>query len=425
MTASTPHPSWLTSGRIGVFATDSDLSEAERLGRSDYSYHFVKRYFSRALADLVPVTEVGSVAELAEPGRLDLLFLPPHRVPPVADPGWAAVDVFAWEFDTIPTDVWNDDDRNDWRVPLSRVRGAIVHSQYALDAVARAMPPGYPICSAPAPVWDDFAPLTRLSLPDSWVIRFRGWVLDSWRVGLDHSHVMVAANAQVADREVELSGPVYTTIVNPDDSRKNWVDAFSAFAEAFRDDPDVTLVIKLVHHDAQRAFDIVADMMFRPAPFRCRVVVVYGYLDDDSYRSLVAGTSFIVNTSRGEGQCLPLMEFMSAGVPAIAPDHTAMAQYINADNAFIVGSSRNWTHWPHDPRLMLRCLGHTVDWQSLHDAYLASRELLLRSESAHRQMGTAATQALELFASRARFRRTMSDFLPLVGGPDLTGSGPS
>lgn len=396
------------------------MAPAQRLGRSDYSYHYVKRYFAEALAERVPVAELARESDLHGADRLDLLFAPPHRLPSVPADG-AAAAVFAWEYDTIPGDGWNDNPRNDWRIPLGEVRGSIVHSQFARTAVVAAMPDGYPVCSAPAPVWDVYAPLAGAERPDRWSIRFHGWVLDSRQLGLDSSPIMQSPGADVADREVEFGGIVYTTVVNPDDGRKNWVDTFSAFAETFRDTPDVTLLIKLVHHDAGRALDLVTDMIYRPAPYRCRVVVVFGYLDEDSYRSMILGSAFVVNSARGEGQCLPLMQFMSAGVPAIAPDHTAMAEYITKDNAFVVASSLTWSHWPHDPRMMLRCMTHVIDWQSLADAYAASWEMVVGSPDTHRSMREAATQSLRTFASRATVLDTLARFLPQIGGPSLAG----
>ncbi len=423
MTAYPDASSWGGGGRqpctsLGLYAPGGAISDPDRLGRSDYSYHFVKRYFASALNGHVPVADVVAESDLATTGRLDLLFLPPHRLPSSADPEWTAIDVFAWEYDRIPTDVWNDDPRNDWRNPLASLSGAIVHSDFARRAVLEAMPEGFPVCSVSAPVWDVFAPLAHAAKPDRWSIRVRGWVLDSWKAGLDRSYVIQGVSAQVTDHEVDLDGVVYTTIVNPDDSRKSWVETFSAFAEAFRDDHEVTLLIKLVHHDAQRAFDIVTDMLFRPAPFRCRVVVVFGYLDDASYHTMVRGSSFVVNSSKGEGQCLPLMEFMSAGVPAIAPDHTAMAEYVTSDNSFVVESSVTWTHWPHDPRMLLRCMGHVIDWDSLRKALLSSREVV-HSPDQYLAMRVKASESLRRHASRRHFLNIVGEFLPLVGGPTI------
>ena len=71
---------------------------------------------------------------------------------------------------------------------------------------------------------------------------------------------------------------------------------------------------------------------------------MHGYLNDDEYAKLVQGSTYVVNAAHGEGQCLPLMEYMSAGKPAIAPSHTAMEEYINEGNSFVVKSSAERRH---------------------------------------------------------------------------------
>ncbi|PNA31995.1 glycosyltransferase, partial [Pseudomonas sp. MPR-AND1A] len=80
------------------------------------------------------------------------------------------------------------------------------------------------------------------------------------------------------------------------------------------------------------------------------VVVMHGYLDDPQYARLYEAASYYVNASRCEGLCLPLMEFMACGKPAIAPNHTAMKDYIDDSVAFIVRSSEELTIWPQDTR---------------------------------------------------------------------------
>jgi glycosyltransferase involved in cell wall biosynthesis len=86
----------------------------------------------------------------------------------------------------------------------------------------------------------------------------------------------------------------------------------------------VTLVFKLVHHDRDRSCAAVLLELRKLAPFHCRVVVIHGFLEDAIYDELILATTYAVNSSRGEGQCLPLMEFMAAGRPAVAPTHTAL-----------------------------------------------------------------------------------------------------
>ena len=107
-------------------------------------------------------------------------------------------------------------------------------------------------------------------------------------------------------------------------------------------------------------------------PFQCRVTVIHAYMQPDEYAALIEATSNIVNASRGEGQCLPLMGYMPCGIPAIAPDNTAMADYVNGSNSFIVNSSPKRRYWPQDPQQYFTTLWYRPSWESLHEDYLES-----------------------------------------------------
>ncbi len=366
---------------------------AAELGRADYSYRFVLEYYRPMLARL------GSVLDLADPREepatlpgirdVRLLFLPPHQVPLAM--AHRAIPVFAWEYTRIPTEPFGDDRRNDWREVLSRSPGAITHSRFAVTAVRLAMGDNYPVAALPAPVWDRFAPLIHATHISELTVTAA--VLDSHDAGLDRGPDRPMPDPSPGQRTLSFTGPVFTTVVNPHDGRKVWADTITAFVWALRNDRDATLVIKLVHHDRDLALATAWDFMRRLAPYQCRIVAIHGFLAADEFSDLIRATSFIVNSSRGEGQCLPLMEFMSAGVPAIAPAHTAMADYINQDDAFSVNSWAEWAWWPHDPRRFLRCMRHPVDWDSLRQAFVEAHQTAVGDPKELASMGTAATQA--------------------------------
>ena len=397
---------------IQLFAPDRARSAAERLGRADYSYHFVMKYFLPVMRDLGPVEFVDQ-KDLAGSAADQFLFVPPHALP--RHVGERAVPVFAWEYDTIPTDEWRGDEYNDWRRALAGTRAAITHSEYAQKALQRSLPADYPVWSIPAPLWDVYSPLRQGASSTSARLSYSGWLLDSWQMGLSSDFRFDQPTFVTRDCDVELSGIVYTTVVNPDDGRKGWGETLSAFIYAFHDNSDATLVIKVVHHDPVRAGHIICDLLARAAPYACRVVVIFGYLEDDHMRSLIRVSDFVVNSSRGEGQCLPLMEFMSAGVPAISPDHTAMAEYVDASNAFIVRSHRIRTHWPHDPRLIMRCFTYTIDWGSLRDGFASSWQVVTTDSSGYQTMGESASRALERYCSQAIARDRITTVLEYLG----------
>lgn len=403
----------MTARRFLLYAPQDGDNLTSELGKNDYSYWFVMRYFEPVLRQLGTVEvapELGTLlVEPVQAGDTRLVFMPPQRIP--LDVATVSLPVFAWEYSSIPLEPWADEPRNDWRVALRAAPAAVTHSRFAARAVADAMGAEYPVAVLPAPVWDRYAGLADRPVPASWSLDISGVVLDSHEVSLRESHGTSVPPLEHQDHHLQLDGVVYTTVVNPLDGRKVWDDTVSAFVWAHRDNPRATLIMKLVHYDARIATTFVWELVRRLAPFQCRIVVIHGFLEAPDYERLIEGTSFVVNTSRGEGQCLPLMEFMSAGVPAIAPDHTAMAEYVNDRNAFVVSWSRSWTHWPHDPRRFLRCFTFPVEWESVHDAFVASHQVASLDPQRYALMRKAASASLGEFCSAETVRSGMAGFL--------------
>lgn len=407
-----------------VYAKETDQSIAANLGLPDYSYFFVMKKFIPVLEQLGKVRIVHDVETvdaqyaqlLTQDAEIILLsFTPPHKTPqglrcPV-------FPVFAWEYSTIPDESWANEPRHNWAALLKSFRGAMTHSQFALKAVHQSLGASYPVVSLPAPLWDEYASLyePRYS-PHPWQLDIaHGVVLDSHALGLNQAEKSHPVSFEGCECHVQFDGIVYTSVFNPNDSRKNCLDLLTGFCYAFRDNPEVTLLMKLAYHDATHACGLVLQEMKKLSPYRCRVVAVQGYLEDAAYRQLVANSTYVVNTARGEGQCLPLMELMSAGKPAIAPDHSAMADYINDRNAFIVRSSPEWTHWPHDPRLVLRTFRYRIDWQSLRDAYLESYRVACHEPARYMNMAQQAHRDLQQHCSKKVITDRLKDFLAELG----------
>ncbi len=408
-----------------VYAAETDQTIGANLGLADYSYFFVMKKF-------LPVLErLGRVLAVADPATIDavydaqrargrdvilLSFTPPHKTPQALR--CPTFPVFAWEYSTIPNEVWGNDPRHNWAAVLESLPGAITHSRFAVDAVRAELGDAYPLASLPAPLWDEYASLYRTqAVPRGpWQLDIaRGVVLDSHAMGLHAQGHATEASFEEKPCSVRFDGIVYTTVFNPNDGRKNWLDLISAFCFAFRDNPEATLLMKLAYHDTRLACGMVWHEMKKLAPYRCRVVAVQGYLDGDAYRGMVASSTYVVNTAHGEGQCLPLMEFMSAGKPAIAPNHSAMADYIDAGNAFVVGSSEEWTHWPHDPRLVLRAFRYRIDWESLRDAYLESFRIASSQPEIYRRMARQAHLTQRQQCGREVIAARLKEFLEGLG----------
>jgi glycosyltransferase involved in cell wall biosynthesis len=214
-----------------------------------------------------------------------------------------------------------------------------------------------------------------------------------------------------------LSGVVYTSVFNPADGRKNWFDIVTAFCWAFRDEADKTLVLKMSHHNRSTFLGDLFLMFSRLAPFKCRVIALHGYLSAEELTELVAVTDYFVNASVAEGQCLPLLEFMAEGVPAVSPDHTAMETYINSDNAFVVASSHQPHIWPNDPREAYRTLSNRIDWDSLRQAYRDSAHVLANEPGRYLSMAAASKSAVFKNYSSVEVQRRLRRFLHKTARP--------
>ena len=406
-----------------VYAESKKNTIGPAMGQADYSYYFVLQQFRPMLEMLGQVIEVKKVrpyvdlayriAKSAGQPCVFLSFTPPHKTD--SDLACPTIPVFAWEYSTIPNEAWAGNEKNNWAAELEKYPLAITHSSQTCNAVKEAIGSHYPIFSIPAPLWDQYSSSYKekaLSYhSESVTIELNGWVLDS----ADYEGCQARRSSAATRQKVSLSGVVYTSVFNPNDGRKNWQDMLHAFCWAFKSTPDATLVFKLTHSDPVFCFEVVAAEVKKMMPFECRVVVIQGFLGDGEYEKLVQATHFATNSSYGEGQCLPLMEYMSSGKPTVAPDHSGMADYVNTKNSFVVGSSDDWTHWPHDLRVVLRTFRRQVSWESLHNGFLQSYDEAKHRPADYIRRAACAHEDLHHHCSREQACKQMEIVLAELG----------
>jgi glycosyltransferase involved in cell wall biosynthesis len=222
--------------------------------------------------------------------------------------------------------------------------------------------------------------------------------------------------AQSSRGDVVLDGVVFTAVFAPKDGRKNWQDLLTAFAYAFANTPDATLVLKMIGADPAFWWWEFHDVVSRLPAFSCRIVVLHGYLHQSRYDALIAATHFVTNASLAEGMCLPLVEFMSAGRPAIAPDHTAMADYIDATNALVVKSQQEYCGWPQDPRNHLITTRQRIEWPSVRAAMIDGYNIVKHDTARYHAMAEAARRSMRAYCGDASVATRLAGFLGL--GPD-------
>jgi len=436
----------------------------QSLGKPEYSYYFLLKEFLPALKRIAEVIEVKSEVEVEQLYQVYsqkkvqvyyLSFSPPHQTP--VNLTCPTISAFAWEFDTLPDREWGNDPRHNWRYVFERIAGALVTSSEVSRKVKEMMGAEYRVDSFPAPVWDRFSRLFVLQTPANRPrpLYFEGTIIDSPALGLSADgliqkpgETMASAPTivpakrwnlervnRVAKRFIDLawvslcrkwvpqlnssfldkpalmlSGVVYTTVLNPADGRKNWVDIVTAFCWAFKHQPEATLVIKMTHNDLEYYRVVLLTLLSRLAPFQCRVVVLHGYLNDRQYAKLIKASDYYVNASSCEGLCLPLTEFLSAGKPVISPRHTAMKDYIHEGIAFVLRGTLEPSPWPHDPSQVLSAYRYRLNWESLVNSFENSFDVATKDPARYIKMAQAAHSEMKAFCSSDQVTKALDEF---------------
>ncbi len=426
--ATPPHPFARTHPRTRFLIYSAGPVDNRAVGAPEYSYGFVAKAFIPLLQRFGEVEQTDGSPEQVERlvreslARSEvavlLSFAPPHRTPlGLACP---TIPVVAWEYPTIPATAWQGEPRNDWTFVLRQTGRAITLCDASTAAFRSAMGRSYPVVTIPTPVWDRLSNLHEMQAPQADIsIAIEGFAFDT----RDHlfsalGSIPAAPDRQPDDRQtfpdrLSLDGIVFTSVLAPKDGRKNWRDIIAAFIAANREHADVTLVVKMIGTDPSVWWYELNELMGRQTPYACRVVVLHGFLDDANFLDLIRGTHWVVNASRCEGQCLPLLEFMSAGRPAIAPDHSAMADYITPRNAVIVRASEEYCGFPHDPMNEMTTVRHRIDWDSLRLAFVEAYMIAVDDPERYRNLAAGAREAVRSYCSDDVVADLLDGFLGL------------
>lgn len=424
--------------------TTSSLSAAEvadHCGDEGYSYFFVQKAFRPLLERLGRVEETSSdgfplgerLAAATREGKqaLHISFLP-LQYPRLLD-GAVNVAFPFWEYPDIPATDVAGQPRNNWARAAERFDLILTACEFTRQAFRRANVTT-PVEVVPVPVARDYFSMAPWQpgecihlncpvylLPQARAVSRVGEVARKLaaRAGLifpRHLPIPYAAG----DR-LELSGIVYSTVLNPFDERKNWREIISAFLHGLRDKGDALLVIKLAASRlmSREALHNVLHFYRRlKMKHACRLAVTAAYLSDEQMGDLIRGSTYYVNASRAEGACLPLAAALAAGRPGIAPAHSAMAEYIDDRVAFVVPSRPRPTTWPIDPAGKPATTWHEIARDDLAAQLRISYEVARRDMSRYRSLSVHGRRRAEtLFGEESVSRRLSEAFRGLaIGG---------
>ena len=198
--------------------------------------------------------------------------------------------------------------------------------------------------------------------------------------------------------KIDLSGVVYTSIFNPNDGRKNWTDLVTSFLHALGDKEDATLVVKLVTRNPMAVAKFLRYYAGRDIPHRCKLVVISDYLTDQQLCELSAASTYYIQTTKAEGNCLPLMNYLAAGRPGVSPCHSAISDYFDSQIGFVADSHQEPAAWPHDPRLRIRSTWARLVWPSMVEQIRASYQIAKYEKATYLEMSRNARGKLDSWA---------------------------
>jgi len=234
----------------------------------------------------------------------------------------------------------------------------------------------------------------------------RRWIGEAAHRRLDEIRVRIRGRRSASEHRptpclgpspLTLSGLVYTAWVDYTEAMTNEVDLISAAIHAFRDRPDVTLLLRLATWPEREAQDLVrlrhAFEASRIEP-RCRIVVIPGRLPREVSLAIGRATSYHVETSRTRGLSMATTEALASGRPVIAPAHSAFLEWVDDEVGFPVASHSEPTGWPIDPVGRHATTWGRPAWSHLRDRLIESATIAESDPRRYEGLSAAARQRM-------------------------------
>jgi len=142
-------------------------------------------------------------------------------------------------------------------------------------------------------------------------------------------------------------------VLNPEDFRKNLEAMLRAFDHFSRKREDAILLVKVLTASSRFDLlevlsDVIPNKMSSGTVFQSDHIVFFNdFLSEPELSSLYCIADHYLCTSLCEGQNLPLLEAMAHGVVPVTTANTAMADFINTENAVVIGDQRELNDCVH------------------------------------------------------------------------------
>ena len=321
---------------MNVFLSGPFDYKGKGWGYAHYSYGFALDSFKHIAEQTDTISGIFSypfiVPEIRSRFRgiqkpIHISFLPPDVA--LVAPGAFNICVFAWEFDKLPkkSRERNGIFKKDYAEALKRFDAVITLSTYAQEALASYGIESFVLPSATMKPLD----VSNENIDDLTCYPLTTKTDYYTRQGITKTLKEVFDESPYEER--------FLYILNPHDIRKNFGNLVTAFNRFVIDHPNATLILKMT---AQGDLTKLQETAFRrefpsfDETFFKNVYFIPEKLSDEKLQLLMQSCETYISPSRAEGQNLPLCEAMYSGRITIAPDHTSMKDFVNANSTILL-----------------------------------------------------------------------------------------
>jgi len=277
-----------------------------------------------------------------------LIFETPDAIRPLR--GHRNIACFGWGYDVIRSDGGPDEFiLQDHVRMLSLCDEVWTPSSYAQDVLARH---GIEAVRVPAPI---FLPAERRGSTNE-ALRFVTYeaveLVTSSGLGKQEHAAIVDPRIRALDRHarvrraVEPDGRVFLTICDPRDRAKNLASLIEGYLMAAEQHQATVLLVGVPAEEgditlAEVLFERVAHAFGHPHCLEDeRVIFVAQGLPETDWSPLYRLADFYLSASLAEVQNIPLLEAAAHGCVPVSVIHTAMADYLDDENAVVIPHRR-------------------------------------------------------------------------------------
>ncbi len=203
---------------------------------------------------------------------------------------------------------------------------------------------------------------------------------------------------------------VFLAILAPFDLRKNLKSLIEGFLASDASKSSILLIKLVIDNVGTTVANIngILNIHYDLNAESDNVVFCGAYLSDQQMNALYGLATFFISAASAEGLNLPLLEAMARGLPAISPDHTAMADYISDERAIVVPTKRRLTEGAiHAFGSHLKTTHYPATKAAIRKAFDAALAL---DESSRRLMGQRGADFVGRAYGLEEFERRVSEF---------------